>query len=407
MRRSRRETSAKQGPHRAWALLGGVVAVLASSCDEPPSLGTPGGGSGNPGDPAELNANRLAIGLHSPTFGYDPGSGRAAFEFPAQTSNHVLAGAGLWMAAQVNGELRASITGRATDYAYGHPDSAPEVAFRAFKVNSTDAPDSPAVQGWPVELGAPVDTTGAPAVPADGQIAWTLYHDTDPSRHTLLSGDGLGALVRQSLEAVVGPPPLDRTAVVRFEVENIAEVDWSAAYFGFWVDAELGGAFDDVCGSDATQAMVYVYNRQDEDADYLLAPPAAGVAITSVSTGDTLLPATRTTNIWSNGLDPQSVAEVLNLLTAKTTAGEDNDGPFLYPGDPATGSGQLDQAMGDKRMMVCIGPYNLAAGQTLTIEGVICAAFGTGVVPRTASVTELKADFRAAVDMLRGSGAIR
>jgi hypothetical protein len=386
-----------------------IATLLAAGCNDgslPLNIEPP------PGVPVTtIDIGELVIGVAGPgTFGRNPFAGRAASEFPPGSDHHVFAGLGLWLSARVDGDARSTITAGAVEYVAGTVGGEPaDPRFRVYKVTDGDSPDAPDVVAWPADLGAPIDATGAPRVPASGQIVWTLYHDAEASAHTILHGDGLGAEVRQTLLGFGGSAPLRRSVVVRWHITNRSASAWDDLYVGFWADAELGGAFDDLCGSDSTLGLGYVYNAIDADSDYGAAIPAAGIALLGAATAQGELPFAPSFNVWRNGEDPETETQARNLLNARRLDGTAHPHRFLFPDDPTRTTpppAEVDRTPGDKRMLMAAGPYSVAAGDSLVLEGLMLVSRADGVVPRLASVVQLRDDFATALESLADLGVI-
>jgi len=357
---------------------------------------------------ATLDVGDWRIGASaSGTFTLDPASGRAAAEFPAGAGTHVMSGAGLWLSAIVDGEVRSTIAHTATEYGAGRLGHAPDTeAGRLFKVTDGDRPNALDVAEWPVAAGAPVDGDHRPALPVGGQIIWGVYNDGDAAEHRTLFGRGLGAEVRRSILGFAGDQPLDRTAVVRFEIVNRSARVWHDLHVGLAVNAALGADDDDLCGSDARRRVGYVYNGADADADYAMLPPAAGITILSVHRNGGRLDAPLSFNVWMHDEDPITQTEARHLLSGRTRSGEPNPERFLFSGDPTAGRGPVDPTPGDKRMLMAAGPFDVQPGDTLEVETLLLVSRSVGSVPRLASVAGLLADYDLAVLRLFDRGVI-
>jgi len=94
-------------------------------------------------------------------------------------------------------------------------------------------------------------------------------------------------------------------------------------------------------------------------------------------------------NKYINGTDPGSALQSYNNMQ-----GLDRDGMplpngtrFMCPGDPVTGTGDLDPSPADKRMMASCGPFDFRPGDSQYV--LIKLAVGPGS-DRLSSITALK-----------------
>ncbi len=384
-----------------------ILGALLAACEG--EITSPG--ATDPTTLAVIDAGDLVVGVPvAGTFAYNPHRRDPAAEFPRGSGKHLFRGAGLWLSALVGGEVQSTITRYATEYTPGTiGGNTDDPRFRTYKVAADDSATAPDVLAWPADLGAPVDDLGQPAVPAGGQIAWSLYHDAVPGQHTILFGTGLGAELRRSVFGWSEPSALRRAVMVRWRLTNRSAEDWQELYLGFWADAELGGRTDDLCGSDSTLGLGYVYNQRDVDVVYSSQPPAAGISLLAARDSLGTVPLELTFNCWLNGEEPTTEQQARRLLMASQANGTPNPHAFLFPGapdQPDQPAGSLDPEMGDKRMVIAAGPFEIPAGAWLELDGLLLASQAPGPIPRLASVAALRVDFQLAWEALVARGMI-
>ena len=237
---------------------------------------------------------------------------------------------------------------------------------------------------WPWHLGAPVldgdgnpdnydlEAGDRPALIGD-QMAWWVMNDVGNVHETTdTSPMQMEAQVSAFSFNLAGA--LGNTTFYRYKLHYKGEEPLEDAWFGFWIDVDLGYYLDNLAGTDTTLRMVYVYNVDDFDEGedgYGAAPPALGYSFVQ---GPLALPdgrdndrdgevdepgeRLRMTRSQQNGHDasiighPHTARDYYNQLR-----GHWNDGTqmcfggnghrswapctgtahFMYPGDPITG----------------------------------------------------------------------
>ena len=142
---------------------------------------------------------------------------------------------------------------------------------------------------WPWQLGAPViDGDGDPSnynlaggdLPEllGDQHIWWVMNDRS-GLHVKTDSEPLGLEVQASAFAFANRGPMDNFTFYRYRLINKNTSDLNDAYFGFFVDPDMGDFADDFIGSDSLLHLAYVYNADNEDEGvegYGTAPPALG-----------------------------------------------------------------------------------------------------------------------------------
>lgn len=177
---------------------------------------------------------------------------------------------------------------------------------------------------------------------------------------------------------------LDATsAYIEYILYNKGQNTIDDFYVSFWADPDVGGAGDDLVGCDTLQDIFYAYNANNNDTQYPI-PPATGFKILkgplvpspgdTAYFGDVLVPNYKNIgmvsfNKYINGTDPDNMTETYNYMLGLTKDGS----PYMYngqvlsyvcSGDPVTGTGDLDVAPSDRRLMASFGPFDFAPGDS-------------------------------------------
>ena len=152
-------------------------------------------------------------------------------------------------------------------------------------------------------------------------------------------------------------------------------------YVSFWADPDLGELGDDLVGCDTLQNMFFCYNADNNDNQYLDRPPALGYKVIAgplvPSNGDTAVfgnnhfPNFANLGMsafakYINGTDPDNYQQTYNYMRGLNADGSPywNGTTFMDPGDPVAGTGELDTAPSDKRMMASFGPFDFNPGDS-------------------------------------------
>ncbi len=349
-------------------------------------------------------------------FGYDGGT-----FYPYATiediesgllTNYVLYAAGLWVGGKVNGEIRVSVAEYSDEYVPGpmangtfQPD---DPSFRVYKLYRDSLAGNPNTDylNWPVDQGAPVDQLGQPLMLGD-QMLWTVYNDADPNQHTNNAGATapLGLEIQQTVWAYDTDEDLQNVIFMRYKLYNEGADIIEDVYISLWSDPDLGEYADDYVGCDTLDNLFFCYNSDNDDAGhYESTPPALGFKILTgpvvPSPGDTAdfdgvpMPGFKNLPMTSfqkyiNGTDPNNATESYNYMQGLSADGSPlpNGTNYAFPGDPVTGTGDLDFDPSDRRMMGTCGPITMMPGDSQFI--LIKMAVGQGP-DRLTSVTDLK-----------------
>ena len=116
----------------------------------------------------------------------------------------------------------------------------------------------------------------------DTTIYW-IFNDKG-NIHTSTGSEPIGMEVRGQAFAFADEGPINNMTFYNYVLINQGSQTLENTYFGQWVDADLGNAFDDYVGCDVQRGLGYCYNGDNEDEvtggsspGYGLTPPAVGV----------------------------------------------------------------------------------------------------------------------------------
>ncbi len=207
------------------------------------------------------------------------------------------------------------------------------------------------------------------------------------------------------LPPVVTIGPEAASIYSKYKLINKSNNNYDNFFISLWFDADIGNAGDDFVGCDTLNDIFYSYNN-GPDAAYGDQAPAVGGRLLEgpivSSPGDIAFvdgaPVPNYKNLpmfsfmkYFNGTDPVSPTwtyQYMNGLDASQGGVPLPNGTrFAVPGDPVTGTGDLDFNSSDRRMMATFGPLNFSPNDTQQI--VFKLAVGQGPDPLS-SITELK-----------------
>ena len=255
----------------------------------------------------------------------------AVYEVPKGGGASAIFASGIWLAGQVNGELRAAAS-RYGPYEFwagpldesGSPPANCGDFDRIYKVSRNDVQAynatgvaTPDLQDWPTGLGAPtlapmesdgidndddgeVDEGGEmglldvmdeplsarisrtidlaagerPQILGD-QLLWWVMNDRG-NQHLATNTPPIGLEVHASAFAFNTAGAIGNTTFYRYKIFYRGSAPLTDAYIGIFSDPDLGDFDDDYVGSDTTLGLGYVYNANNEDAAYGAPAPAAG-----------------------------------------------------------------------------------------------------------------------------------
>ncbi len=345
----------------------------------------------------------------------------------------VIFSAGLWIGAQdksvVPPETLTVISEFSHEYFPGpmiggtfDPDGVSKPEYKVYKINRSDVTEyintssNAVVEDYltnAVPQGAPTRDEGGVTIPdfKGDQWLWTVYNDANPEFKTNTSSatDPLGLEVEQEVFGFDRADELGQIYFMRYVIHNKGGRNLDSMFISLWADPDLGGASDDLVGSDTLLSLGYCYNATNNDEEYGSAPPAVGfdffrgpleftgiLSDTAFLFGDTF-PEYINLGMTSfqkyiNGQEPQNNKDTYEFMTGLDGTGPGaqplaNGTKFYAPGDPVTKIGDLDFAPDDRRWMMTTGPINFADGDSTEIWAAVVVAQG---VDRLSSITALR-----------------
>ncbi|MCF8262780.1 MAG: hypothetical protein K9J12_18520, partial [Melioribacteraceae bacterium] len=282
---------------------------------------------------------------------------------------------------------------------------------------------------WPAEFGAPfedVDRNGSydpdidiPGIQNADQTIWYVANDLDTAQtHYFYGADPLGLEIQVTQWGYKNIERFKNVIFRRYRVINKSSSDIDSMYLGYWVDADVGGAGDDLTGCDTTLNLAFTYNGEN-DPQYGNAPPAVGSQIlqgpivdgeitdsaffsNKIFYGKKNLQMTAHHNFYKGNsfwYDPSfgdyehGTLFMYNFMKGLGEFGKPYsahfqiaNSKFMHSGDPVTGEGWVDGILfprGDRRNMISSGPFELAKKDT---QEIIIAVFAAGYVENSSNI---------------------
>jgi hypothetical protein len=382
------------------------------------------------------------------SFAYDLGRSVSGLYFPNHTNKTVVYASGIWLGANLTdlgGEKRVAIGEYSQEFDAGAMvggtfDDSSKPEYTVYKVvrYTGDPAETTHVERTAAELAAdrtvdaivhhswseyvngakpygaptrmyrmPGATNPSDSVDVEGpdvlgdQMLWAVYNDANPAKHTNNAGSSqpLGVEIQQSTFGFDRQGPLGNTVYLKFVIINKGGHQLDSAYVSLWSDPDLGGAGDDLVGSDVPKSMGYVYNATNNDQTYADRPPAVGYdffkgpTIAREGLPDSTL-GLASFDFYINGKDPKNATQTLFLMQGLNADGTpvidpvtDEASAYYASGDPVAGTGWLDSNPADRRFLMSAGPFSMAPGDTQIVVGAIVVAQGAD---RLTSITALK-----------------
>ncbi len=311
------------------------------------------------------------------------------FYYPLDSAITLIYSAGLWMTAQVNGTRRVAMAEYGSEFApgpYDYPSVDDSSLFRVYKISNQDGSDTTTDwQGWPVSLGAPVDTNGDPLVTGK-QSMWTVFNDGDISRHTRRGGSTqpLGAEVQLYVYALTDAGWLDQVVFLEYTIINKSSSWWNDFIVGIWSDPDIGTYTDDIGGSDSLLSLAYCYTLHNDAELPNDFEPAVGVMLLGSPSSENSGHPSGSANVLVNNFRSRNPEMTLDILEGRDLSGNDYVNPvtgkvtrYRFTGDPRSGKGWLDPGgKGDRKTVVASAPVDVAPGDTVRMTAAFVAVSG-------------------------------
>ncbi len=354
-----------------------------------------------------FDANRIKCSVqNNGIFARNPFNGASDFTFDGIGLIYL---SGLWIAAKVNGEVRASAADYLTDFApgaiddQGNPFGKEDSTFRVYKINrGDDAFSDIDYAQWPAQFGAPIDEAGNPKLFGD-QTLWCSFVDNFAAAREVNICNPLGAEVHMT---VWGTETIDDVMFLRWEIINRSQTVWDSLYLGLFIDPDLFYYSDDLVACDSTLNLVYCYDARDQlpfwyyalgyqmlESPIVFSPGDTAVTFKGLKIDYKNVPVATPRvekNIggelsgWNHiAYRTQHTAQdiyyrlmcldnygnpAIDPITQKPTR-------WIFSGDPVTGTGWLDDLpVRDRWMMISAGPVTLAPVDTTAMTVAVIAA---------------------------------
>jgi len=313
---------------------------------------------------------------------------------------------------------------------------------------------------WPVADGAPwVDVNGdgvytkgidTPQFVGD-EVLWYVANDLDPTRATRTYGSvPIGLEFQTTIFGFNRTGPLGDMVFKKYKTINKSDNIVDSMYFGYWSDTDLGFATDDYTGCDTILSLGYTYNADNnDDGFYGTPPPAVGYDFFQgpvipydpikypIIIEKNLPDSAKFDGKWIKGktnlpmtafpiyVNPHSIfrdpsqgvysgtLEFYNYLNGLIWNGNPFINPhtglptkFVVPGDPVKGTGWYEgpgwpggPPPGDRRHVMCTGPFTMAPGDTQEIVVGILIARGTSNINSIAALKRVDLAAQKAYDL--------
>ena len=227
------------------------------------------------------------------------------YNVPKTTASNAIFASSIWIAGEVNGELRGSATryGEWEMWAgpldeNGNPpadcgeyDRIYEIYQRDIIEYASNGVSSSRLEEWPWELGAPVidgdgnpdnyNLEGGDRPDISGhQSLWWIMNDRG-NTHESTNLPPLSLEVRATAFAATSDTmaSINNATLYKYLITYKGTEPLENAYFGIFSDSDLGDFVDDYVGSDSALGLAYTYNSDNEDTGeegYGTPPPAVG-----------------------------------------------------------------------------------------------------------------------------------
>jgi hypothetical protein len=264
----------------------------------------------------------------------------------------------------------------------------------------------------------PTSGSDFPDVKGD-QALWYVYNDKGAT-HGETKGDAIGLECKEMAFAFTTDDELNDMTFYKTTVINRSSNKLDSTWFGQWVDADLGYAFDDYVGCDVTRNLGYCYNGEDIDpgvTGYGKNPPSVGVGFFHGPVDSKGKEIGLKKFIYYNndgnaingnpGYPNTSPGDYYNYLAGHWKNGDcvkfGQDGvkgsvctDFMFPGDPSysdQSGGWTERSAGnkpgDRRFLESSGPFTLMPGakNDVTVAVMWARALSGGA---TGSLSKLK-----------------
>lgn len=227
--------------------------------------------------------------------------------------------------------------------------------------------------------------------------------------HGLTGERGMGLELHCMVYQINNGDYLDSTTFVDITVYNRGIENYPEFRSAFFVDADVGFAFDDYLGTHPATNTLYFYNSTNHDAQYGENPPAVGITALNHSVSSINM------TVNSGFFNPQTVTSFWRWLNGKhqdgtsifiggngyylSTYATTTETNFLYHGEPWSGigwsevnidgNGKRNPNDEDKRGHMAMSPIALNSGEQITYSYAIVTSRKGNYLENTKGVVEL------------------
>lgn len=283
---------------------------------------------------------------------------------------NVIYSAGLWIAVNDGGSVKANVTwvgtAEASNFTADRNDSSIGVYYVPSNITNADE------YHWPVEYGAPINNDGSIKTYGDLMCWQSLTSDNRVTERVFQNPiDGL-----RVNQAVYGYSENDLRNVffVRYEITNLSDHVWPEVYVGFHSDTDFGDVLCNSTAYDSASSLTYTYIPVTEDG-CLGGAPVTGFSF--LETPNSLGVTTHRIMRKNNYVNPEfgeyelnTPEQVLFALQGLDSNGNPMINPvtglvtnYAFTGDPITQTGWLDEAV-DVRSLLTSGSFSLGVNET-------------------------------------------
>jgi len=300
---------------------------------------------------------------------------------------------------------------------------------------------------WPAGDGAPFEDLNNdgifqfeidyPGIKGANQTLWFVANDLDSTKSKYFSGSlPMGIEMQVTIWGYKFDGTYRGDALFKkYVLINKSKNEIKEMHLGIWADPDVGDAGDDLAGCDTTLNMVYAFNAKKNDATYGSFPPAFGFGLLqgpivdggpndkaifnnkvligkknlSMSAFSWILKHSASGDWTEPSLGLNTTTQhIYNFLIGKSKSGLDWQIPqrlgggitkFPFSGDYVKNTGYLDgveNVIGDRRIMLCVGPFNLPAGGRQEVVFIESAGGATGVSTNLEAINLLKDNISSA-----------
>ncbi|MEZ4649679.1 MAG: hypothetical protein R3E97_13025 [Candidatus Eisenbacteria bacterium] len=306
--------------------------------------------------------------------------------------------ASLWIGANVGGFPHANLSWTGSDRWSNYSSMVGESPIGPYVVT----PDHLANDEieWPIAAGYPTNGNGEPVLYGDRMVWSALRTATDGQLSGAVGLPLEGIEIGMSLFGFADEE-LDNVLFLRYDIHNASTETWEDVYVALYSDSDLTFGQGGV-GGNRTMYLRDEGITVTYAGEWGMDQPQWMSAFAFVSTPTEGVPAHGVTShrlMWKNAHDlygetnVSGPTQVYWTLRGLTNLGEPMIDPstqtetlFAVDGDPATGTGWIDDPPRDVRGIISSGPFTIEPGGSETVVGVWLVAEGDGFADARAAV---------------------